>query len=118
MIVSGDEKDVAVVAKKKSTEERVELQINDATRVRLNLPKQLLLRAIANQVDLDKLVTTCLECLLDSPGGPIGVAINPAFYATQTINEDEVETRCLIRMNGEEVYSEIEDLNPDLPFYQ
>lgn len=99
-------------------EEMVNVQINDATRVRLTLPRRLLFRAIANQVDLDKLVTVCLECLLSSPGGPIGVAISPAVYATQTINEDEIETRCLIQMDGKEVYSEEEDLNPDLPFYQ
>ncbi|MFA5409210.1 MAG: hypothetical protein WC343_10620 [Bacilli bacterium] len=95
-----------------------DIHFNDAKTVKITIEKRLLNKAIANKVDLNKLVTTCLECILAIPGAPIGVMINPHQYATQTIDDDDIETRRLNLMDGREIYHEIEVLKPDLPYYQ
>ncbi len=105
------------MARKKIRNEMIDVGIRGSERVKLTLPRRLLFRAIANQVNLDKLVTFCLECLLDHPGGPQGIAIQPYVYAL-AMRDGDIETRRLFRVDGVEVHSETEDLNPDLPLYQ
>ncbi|MFA7121128.1 MAG: hypothetical protein WC277_06580 [Bacilli bacterium] len=103
---------------RKKKEETIDIYINNTETVKITVEKRLLNRVLANRVDMDKLITTCFECILGEPGAPIGVLINPGQYATQTIDDDDIETRRLNLMDGREIHHEIEVLRPDLPYYQ